>query len=181
MLKQLLTIVCASATLASLVGGTLAEDSGGGSASRASDVEAIRSHIDTIFKGFINQDREAVRVTHSEDWCGFFRKSETAAKGIGDYMANADRVMGQPAHMVGYDMIEFDVFFHDDVAVVPYIAEVEIAGPGFTMKPNPILRVLDVYKKTDGEWIQVASHTTWHPKTQNNPPKPTATPDAEDR
>jgi len=136
-------------------------------AARAGDVEAIRAHIDTIFRAYMAGDRETIRATHSEDWRGFLGPSRSILRGIDEYMEGAEASLRRPSGLVGYEMLEFDVQFHgDDLAVVPYVAalEVEIGGVRVT-DPRPKLRVLDVYARRDGQWIQVASNTGLHPET----------------
>ncbi|MGC1685814.1 MAG: nuclear transport factor 2 family protein [Candidatus Acidiferrales bacterium] len=65
--------------------------------------------------------------------------------------------------MTAYKMLEFDVIFYGDIAIVPYIADVtyEYDGQPSTQK----LRVLDIYAKLANEWNQVGSDTTLHPES----------------
>ena len=46
----------------------------------------IIEHIHSIFTAFINQDREALRSTHTEDWMGFLGPSTQIERGIDAYM-----------------------------------------------------------------------------------------------
>ena len=132
--------------------------------SRPADRDAIRAHIDTIFRAYMSKDRAAVRATHSRDWRGFLSASQTTIRGIDAYMDYAEQSLGGPARIVDYRMVEFDVLFYGDLAVVPYVAEmqIELAGGRFPAS----IRVLDIYGRIDGEWIQVASHTASHPDTE---------------
>jgi len=153
--------------LALLLGGQAVAGDGAAPAAgsdRPRDRQQIRQHIDSIFKAYMDKDRDAVRATHSADWIGFLRTSTSTIKGIDAYMRTAEQALGGPSRIRSYEMLEFDVAFYGDVALVPYIAEmvVEIAGQTFPSK----LRVLDIYAKRDGHWIQVASHTTEHPDTE---------------
>jgi hypothetical protein len=76
-------------------------------------------------------------------------------------MQGVNEYLKSPVRMTGYQMLEFDVVFYGDTAVIPYIADVsyEIQGQTFSRK----LRVLDVYAKLEGQWNQVGSDTQAHP------------------
>ncbi len=133
-------------------------------ADRAGDAKAIRAHIDTIFRAYIAKDRETVRATHSADWRGFLIGSHGAIRGIDEYMNHADySLKSTDGGMTGYTITEFDVIFHGDVAVVCYVADTEGRYKSDAWKNK--LRVLDVYEKRAGEWIQVASNTDRHPES----------------
>lgn len=133
---------------------------------READVAAIRAHIDSIFKAYMEGDRETIRATHSEDWRGFLSRSRSILRGIDDYMQTADVSLSRPRQMVGYEMIDYDTHFHGDLAVVPYVAALDIEIEGQRIPFRPKLRVFDVYAKRDGHWIQVGSDTAPHPETQ---------------
>lgn len=127
---------------------------------RASDRAAIRAHIESIFQAFINKDVQKVRATHSEDWRGFLEGSPVAIRGIEEYMQAVGGGLKNPnSGMSGYKITDYDVIFHGDLAVVCFVADVERRG-GITTK----LRILDVYAKRNGEWIQTGSHTAAHPE-----------------
>lgn len=128
---------------------------------RSEDRDAIRNHIDKIFQAYIQKDAEVIRATHANQWTGFQSSSRTAIHGIDQYMEDASGFLNAPVKMTAYKMLEFDVIFYGDVAIVPYIADVtyEIQGQPSTQK----LRVLDIYAKLAGEWNQVGSDTTLHP------------------
>jgi ketosteroid isomerase-like protein len=130
---------------------------------RPEDRDAIRAHIDSIFKAYIAGDREVIRATHHPEWRGFFRVSRSSVRGIDAYMREAERALTAEARMTSYRMMEFDVLFYGDMALVPYVAELQIAMAGQSFPAS--LRVFDVYAKLDGHWIQVGSHTTLHPDT----------------
>jgi len=135
---------------------------------RPEDAQAIREHIDSIFRAYMAGDRETIRATHSVDWRGFLRPSRSILRGIDDYMKAADANLRRPSRMTGYEMLDLDVHFHGDVALVPYIAALDVEMGGAKISPRPKLRVLDVYAERDGEWIQVASNTGLHPDTQED-------------
>ncbi len=133
---------------------------------READAAAIRAHIDTIFKAYMARDRETIRATHSEDWRGFLSSSRSILKGIDNYMQAAETSLTRPRRMVGYEMIEYDTYFHGDLAVVPYVAALDVEAGGRPLPFRPKLRVFDLYAKRDGHWIQVGSDTAPHPETQ---------------
>ncbi len=130
---------------------------------RQADRDAIRNHIDKIFQAYITKDAATIRATHAPAWIGFQSASQTAIQGIDAYMKDVDGYLNGPVRMTGYKMLEFDVIFYDDVALVPYIAEVTYAFPGGTVTQK--LRVFDVYAKLDGGWNQVGSDTQLHPES----------------
>lgn len=130
---------------------------------RPADRDAIRAHIDSIFQAYMEKDRDMVRATHAENWRGFLTRSRTILRGIDEYMASAERALGGPGRIFDYEMTEFDVLFYGEVALVPYIADMEV-GIG-EYRVDQTLRVLDVYTRIHGDWIQIASNTAFHPDT----------------
>jgi len=126
---------------------------------RPADRDAIRAHIDSIFQAYMKKDRAKIEATHARDWRGFLTPARSTIKGIDEYMQYADRSLKGPGFQT-YKMLEFDVMFYGDVALVPYIARL---GPEDSQYK---LRVLDVYAKLAGDWIQVGSYTAPHPDTQ---------------
>lgn len=130
---------------------------------RAADRDAIRQHIDRIFQAYIHGDTDTIRATHTQEWRGYITPSRAIIRGIDQYMQAAGDAQ-KAARMMGYKIIDLDVLFYGDVAVVPYIAQVDlnIGGAPLTSK----LRVLDVYAKLAGDWTQIASNTALHPDAQ---------------
>jgi ketosteroid isomerase-like protein len=125
---------------------------------RPTDRDAIRTHIDSIFRAYMQSDRAKIEATHARDWRGFLRSSRTIVRGLDEYMEYAERDLKGPL-LPSYKILDFDVMFYGDVALVPYIAQL---GPeDYHYK----LRVLDVYAKLQGNWIQVGSYTAPHPDT----------------
>jgi hypothetical protein len=132
---------------------------------READRAAIRAHVDRIFKGYIDKNRQVVLETHASDWRGFLSGTRSVIKGIDDYMKHADVLLSSPFRLYGYDMLECDVqFYGDDFAVVNYVASLEQGEPGGARRTSK-LRVLDVYVRRGGHWIQAASNTGPHPET----------------
>ena len=144
--------------------------SSAGETDRAADAAAIRAHIESIFQAFIDGDEQKIFATHSEDWRGFLEGSRTPIKGIDDYMrangidwpkpANAPK--SHPYYPAGttYKIGDFDVHF--------YGAELAVASLFGEFQRNSItlrrFRIMDVYAKRNGNWIQVASHTVVDPE-----------------
>lgn len=133
---------------------------------RAADVAAIRQHIDTIFKAYMAGDLATIRATHAADWRGFLTASRQIVRGIDDYMATAEGSLEGPYRLVGYEMLDFDVQLDGDFALVSYVAATDREVGGVKLPYRPVLRVLDVYARRDGEWIQVGSNTALHPDSQ---------------
>jgi len=133
---------------------------------RQADKEAIRAHIDRIFKGFINRDCNTIRSTHAQNWIGFTNNARSIQKGLDAYMNGtagwcADPTLNNPAQgLSGYNITEVDYIFYDDVALVPYVAETTYGKDGLIKGK---LRSLDVYAKVNGEWTQVGSNIFLHP------------------
>ncbi|MCM3871613.1 MAG: nuclear transport factor 2 family protein [Pyrinomonadaceae bacterium] len=140
---------------------------------RAADVAAIRAHIESIFQAFIDGDEDKIYATHSEDWRGFLEGSRVPIKGIDEYMrANGiewPRPAGAPkSHPyypagTGYKMSNFDVeFYSPELAVASFFGDFE-RKTGNTTVTLRRFRIMDVYAKRKGNWIQVASHTVVDP------------------
>lgn len=130
---------------------------------RAADRDSIRVHIDKIFQAYIQKNVDVIRATHSKDWTGFQSSSRTTIRGIDQYMEGANGFVKSPVKMTAYKMLEFDVIFYGDVAVVPYIAEVNYEYQSHLSTQK--LRILDVYAKLAGDWEQIGSDVTLHPDT----------------
>src|SRR5690348_9069044 len=132
-------------------------------AARAADAAAIRAHIESIFQAFIDGDEDKIFATHSEDWRGFLEGSRTPIKGIDEYMqANgiewprpANKPKSGPYFPSGttYKMEDFDVHFYGpELAVASFFGEFQRSG--ITLRR---FRIMDVYARRKGSWIQVAS------------------------
>jgi hypothetical protein len=133
-------------------------------ASAGSDRAAIRAHIDRIFKAYIAADRAEVRATHDREWRGFLTGSHGIIRGIDEYMRGAGAALASPQKLRGYTMDDFDVQFRgSSLAVVPYVATLEGEHAGAPVRWK--LRVIDVYERQEGEWMQVASNTSLHPQS----------------
>lgn len=140
---------------------------------RAADAAAIRAHIESIFQAFIDGDVEKIYATHSEDWRGFLDGTRVPIKGIDEYMrANGiewPRPAGAPKSIpyfpsgTTYRVGDFDVkFYSPELAVASFFGDFErkVASATVTLRR---FRIMDVYAKRRGSWIQVASHTVIDP------------------
>jgi hypothetical protein len=163
-------VICAivSFTLAiTLVGSSSAQKD------RSADAAAIRAHIESIFQAFIDGDIDKIHQTHSDDWRGLLEGSHTPIKGIDEYMrangiewprpANAPKFTPYYPPGTTYKIDDFDVHFYS-----PDLAVASLFG-GFQKKEGDKaitlrqFRIMDVYAKRKGSWIQVASHTVVDP------------------
>jgi len=152
---------------------------------QAADAAAIRAHIGSIFQAFIDGDEQKIFDTHSEDWRGMLEGYPTPIKGIDEYMkangidwpkpANAPKRPPQPPGTT-YKMDNFDVhFYNPELAVANFIGEFQNKD-GVTLRR---LRIMDIYAKRKGSWIQVASHTVADPNwraEQMSQPRPISPP-----
>ncbi len=132
-------------------------------AEREADRKAIRDHIDAVFQAYIKKDRATIQATHAKEWRGFLTSSSGIIRGIDQYMQAADGFLQSPVRLSSYQMRDFDVFFYGDLAVVPYIADLE--GQVGEQPLSSTLRVLDIYVRQHGHWNQVASDVANHPDT----------------
>ena len=137
---------------------------------RAADRAAIRAHIESIFQAFIDGDEQKIFATHSEDWRGFLEGSRTPIKGIDEYMKANGIDWSKPANAAKpdpyfssgttYKVSDFDVqFYSPELAVASFFGE--FVREGVTLRR---FRIMDVYAKRKGSWIQVASHTVIDPE-----------------
>jgi len=141
---------------------------------RAADAAAIRAHIESIFQAFIDGDEDKIFATHSEDWRGFLEGSRAPIKGIDDYMhangiewprpANAPKSTPYFPPGTTYKVFDFDVqFYSPELAVASFFGEFQRPDGNTTITLRRF-RIMDVYAKRKGSWIQVASHTVIDPE-----------------
>lgn len=141
-----------------------------GQTNRAADAAAIRAHIESIFQAFIDGDEQKIFATHSEDWRGFLEGSRKPIKGIDEYMrangidwpkpANAEKPGPYFPNGTTYKVDDFDVqFYGSELAVASFFGE--FRRNELTLRR---FRIMDVYAKRNGSWIQVASHTVIDPE-----------------
>jgi len=141
---------------------------------RAADEAAIRAHIESIFQAFIDGDIDKIYATHSEDWRGLLDGSSTPIIGIDDYMrangiewprpANAPKLTPYYPAGTKYRITNFDVgFYSPELAVASFWGGFE-RNIGNTTVTIRQFRIMDVYAKRKGSWIQVGSHTAVDPE-----------------
>jgi hypothetical protein len=122
---------------------------------------------------FIDGDQDKIFATHSEDWRGFLEGSHGPIKGIDDYMrangiewprpANAPKLTPYLPAGTTYKMSDFDVHFYGpELGVASFFGEFQ-RKDGETTITLRRFRIMDVYAKRKGNWIQVASHTVIDP------------------
>ena len=161
-LTFLLALFCAYAAL-----GQPAKQNDG----RDADREAIYNEIGRITQAFIDGDFETVYKTHSEDWSGFLNDGQTVPiKGIDPYMqangitwpppAGYKKPGPNPFPNLHYKMTNFLCnFVTPDVGVASFTLDYPFRdGLNFNR-----LRIMDVFAKRDGRWIQAASYTVTDP------------------
>jgi hypothetical protein len=140
---------------------------------RASDAAAIRAHIESIFQAFIDGDEKKIFDTHSADWRGLLEGYPTPIKGIDEYMrangidwpkpANAPKRGPYYPSGTTYKIDDFDVHFYTpDLAVVNFLGGFQGKDGNKTVALRRF-RIMDIYAKRKGNWIQVASHTAVDP------------------
>ena len=140
---------------------------------RGADAAAIRAHIESIFQAFIDGDQDKIFATHSEDWRGFLEGSRTPIKGIDEYMRANGFEWPRPANApkstpflpagTTYKVSNFDVHFYGpELAVASFFGEFQRKDGDATITLRRF-RIMDVYGKRNGSWIQVASHTVIDP------------------
>ncbi len=122
---------------------------------RSADRDAIRNHIDKIFQAYIQKNGEVIRATHAKDWTGFQNSSRTTVQGIDQYMDGANGFLKSPVKMTGYKMVEFNVIFYGDVALVPYIADVNYEYEGHTIsgKASHPGHLRKIGRRLDANWL----------------------------
>jgi ketosteroid isomerase-like protein len=141
---------------------------------RDADRAAIRAHIEGICQAFIDGDIDKIYATHSQDWRGFLEDSRVPIRGIDEYMkangitwpkpVNAANPAPNPdAATVGFKVFDFDVnFYSPELAVACFMVDFGRKSGSDLVTTNR-LRIMDVYAKRSGQWIQVASHTVVDP------------------
>src|ERR1051325_6052697 len=140
---------------------------------RPADAAAIRAHIESIFQAFIDGDEAKIFATHSEDWRGFLESYPPPIKAIDEYMrangiewpkpANAPKSRAYFPAGTTYQVDHFDVHFYSpELAVASFFGEFKRKQGDKTITLRR-LRIMDVYAKRNGNWIQAGSYTATDP------------------
>ena len=124
------------------------------SASQDADKAAILAHVHSIFQAFVDQDREKIRATHTEDWTGFQTGARSITRGLDAYMEN----IGFSNPMQRYEIEDVDIQVHGDTAVVYYIANWWSHLKNFDEYLQMRVRSVDIYRREDSGWIQSGSN-----------------------
>lgn len=120
--------------------------------------QEILEHIHSIFKSFINRDREAIKKAHTEDWKGFLVSSKSIERGIDAYMSNVDYSF-ENFKGIGYEILDSEVQVYGDISIVYYVARYDFEDEAGEKHSLP-LRSVDIYRKEPSGWIQSGSHIT---------------------
>ncbi len=121
-----------------------------------SDEQQILGHIHGIFRAYLDEDREAIRRTHTQDWVGFQVSSREMVRGIDSYMRNANATLDATTPL-GYELLDTDISVYGDIAIVHYLASytyLDHVDEEHTVR----LRSADIYRKDDGHWNQCGSN-----------------------
>jgi ketosteroid isomerase-like protein len=129
------------------------------------DRAEILGHIRSIFQAYLDQDREAIRRTHSPDWTGFQNPSQVIERGIEAYMKNAELSL-RTLRGTGYQLLDTEVQIHGDAAVVYYVARYDYVTADGASGSVP-LRSVDIYRREPEGWIQCGSHIGVIPATES--------------
>jgi len=128
---------------------------------RARDRAEILAHIDSIFKALAVRDQEALRRTHLPEFSGFTVRSRSVIQNREQYMQEmAGALESQP--ITAYKMLESDIDFYGDTAIVSYIALVGGTG-GRGDRFEYKMRVMDVYVRTPEGWNLAGTSVSMHP------------------
>lgn len=140
---------------------------------REKDRAAILAHIESICQAFLDGDIDKIHDTHTEDWRGFLEGSRVPIKGIDEYMrangipwpmpADAPKRATNPNPANSFKVFDFDVHFYSpELAVACFNLDFgKKSGDDFITSTR--YRIMDVYAKRNGQWIQAASHTVVDP------------------
>ena len=137
------------------------------------DAAAIRAEIEGITQSFVDGDIEKIYATHSDDWRGFLEGTAKPIVGVNDYMkanglnwplpASYKKPAPNPNNTFGFTIPDFDVHLvTPDVGVANFILDFGNRANGKFVTTNR-LRIMDVFAKRNGRWIQVASNTVVDP------------------
>ena len=128
----------------------------------ATDRDQILEHIHTIFRAYLQQDRDTLRRTHTPDWTGFQGPSVKIERGIDAYMVNAEKSL-QNLRGTGYELLDTEVQTYGDIALVYYVARYDYRDREGRQGSVP-LRSVDIYRREKGGWNQAGSHITVIPQ-----------------
>jgi ketosteroid isomerase-like protein len=128
---------------------------------READQKAILAHIDSVFKAFVNRDRSVLVKTHLDDFSGFTVRSRSTITSRDQYMQEIDGLLNFQ-HWKFYEITDFQITFHDQTAIVVYIARISGKDPQERYFETR-LRVMDIYVNSTEGWNLAASSVSLHP------------------
>jgi len=125
---------------------------------KSQDQKEILEHIHSIFRSFINRDRDAIQNSHTKDWKGFLVSSTLIERGIDAYMSNVDKSF-KNFRGVGFEILDSEIQIYDNIAIVYYVARYDYKNDAGETHSLP-LRSVDIYRREPNGWIQCGSHIT---------------------
>lgn len=141
-------------------------------AGRDADRALILAEIGRITQAFIDRDLETVYKTHSHDWSGFLNDEQTVPiLGIDGYMKgngiqwplpkDYKKPGPNPYPNLRYKITNYVCnFVTPDVGVASFTLDYPRRDGVNIFR----LRIMDVFAKRDGRWIQTASYTVLDPQ-----------------
>lgn len=119
------------------------------------EAEEVRETERRRIEALVSGDIRAVQRLHADDYHLINPAGQEVTRD--DYVNGIDR--GFLAYKVWTPLSDMQVRVHGDMAVLRYVAQIEIAVQG---ESQPVQRFwhTDVYEKRDGEWQAVWSQET---------------------
>lgn len=129
--------------------------------SARADEDAIRDHVVSLFDAYLAGDLETLRSGRTTDWKGFQIRSTRLVRGIDDYMAELEKVIGG-LKVDRYEFLDFEVEVDGDLGIVYYLARDYLSdaeqGDAGSAPKTVLIRSIDIYRRMDGSWVQVGSN-----------------------
>ncbi len=130
---------------------------GDNTGNKKDDKAAIIEHVVQIFEAYLNEKREIIRSTHSDDWTGFMIPSKKMIRGIDGYMKNAD-IFLETKKMTRYNIDDTDIQVYGNIAILYYRARFWAKDKGGDAEEMVEIRSVDIYKKENNHWNQIGSN-----------------------
>lgn len=122
------------------------------------DAQLIKAHVVSLFDAFLARDTATLHRGRTADWKGFQIRSTSLIRGADEYLTELNDVIDQ-IDVSRYEFLDFDVDVFDDLALVLYCARDYLnPGPDQGLPGTILVRSLDIYRKVDGSWTQIASN-----------------------
>jgi ketosteroid isomerase-like protein len=134
--------------------------------SQRSDENAIRAHVVSLFDAYLAGDLETLRSGRTESWKGFQIGSTRLVRGLDQYMAELQKVVGA-LKVDRYEFVDFEIDIEGDLAIVYYLARDFLSASDDQGAPKTVLiRSIDIYRRIGGSWIQTGSNICAIPDPQ---------------